>query len=83
MYSKRYDELPVFLSRLTPLTSISALTIKGVLVGSTDDMQELFQHAVDGLIKPLIEVVGLSEVPDSMKKLVKKEISGRIVVALP
>ncbi|KAL6854792.1 hypothetical protein ACO1O0_005919 [Amphichorda felina] len=60
-----------------------ALTIKGVLVGSTDDMQELFQHAVDGLIKPLIEVVGLLEVPDSMKKLVKKEISGRIVVALP
>ena len=68
----------------TPLKhSLPALTIKGVLVGSENDMHELFQHAVEGVINPLTEVVGFSEAPESLRKLVKKEIAGRIVVALP
>lgn len=65
----------------TPLSI--ALTIKGVVVGSDDQMHELFQYATQGLVKPLVEVADLEKVPESIQRMVNKEVTGRIVVAMP
>ncbi|KAF7557696.1 hypothetical protein G7Z17_g396 [Cylindrodendrum hubeiense] len=65
------------------LCSARALTVTGVATGTEDQMNELLGHAASGKIKPAIEVLDFSEIPNIFNRLKKDNITGRIVVKIP
>ncbi|KAL7805211.1 GroES-like protein [Trichoderma aethiopicum] len=60
-----------------------ALTVTGIMVGSEQQMDDLLQHAVAGIIKPVVEVEEFDQVPRIFEKLKNNEVTGRIVVRIP
>ncbi|KAL6872133.1 GroES-like protein [Trichoderma novae-zelandiae] len=60
-----------------------ALTVTGVMVGNEQQMEELLQYAVAGVIKPMIQVEEFSQVPQIFEKLKNNQVTGRIVVKIP
>lgn len=64
------------------LTS-TGLTIKGSSVGTEEQMAELLQLALDGVITPEIEVFDFEEAPNLINKIKDDAIIGRAVVKIP
>ncbi|KAM0263949.1 hypothetical protein ACHAQJ_000984 [Trichoderma viride] len=65
------------------LYAAKALTVTGVMVGNEQQMEELLQHAVTGVIKPVVQVEEFSEIPQIFEKLKNNQVTGRIVVRIP
>lgn len=65
------------------LLTWTALTIKGVLVGSEGQMVELLEQARRGVIRPSVQLVDMAGVGPTIAKLTRNEVSGRIVLAIP
>ncbi|KAF2473699.1 uncharacterized protein BDR25DRAFT_169479, partial [Lindgomyces ingoldianus] len=59
------------------------LVIKGSSTGTSEQMDELLQHALQGKITPKIEVYEFSESPKIIEELQRYEVSGRKVVKAP
>ena len=53
------------------------------MVGNEQQMEELLEQAVAGVINPVVEVKEFSEVPQIFEKLKHNEVTGRIVVRIP
>uniref|UniRef100_A0A914CI57 Enoyl reductase (ER) domain-containing protein n=1 Tax=Acrobeloides nanus TaxID=290746 RepID=A0A914CI57_9BILA len=62
------------------LMVFKGVTIKGSLLGSREDLDEVLQFLAKGLIDIPIEIVRLSELPDAVKRLDNRQVKGRIVV---
>ncbi|KAH6679984.1 chaperonin 10-like protein [Plectosphaerella plurivora] len=75
------DDLDIPISVMTCVRK--ALTIKGVMVGSEEDMVELLHQADKGVITPRVKVVGLDRAGETVSKLADAGVVGRVVVALP
>lgn len=69
--------------QLANCVTLTALTVTGVLVGNEQQMEELLQHAVTGVINPVVQVEEFSEVPQIFEKLRDNKVTGRIVVRIP
>ncbi|EHK17329.1 uncharacterized protein TRIVIDRAFT_88512 [Trichoderma virens Gv29-8] len=65
------------------LYAAKALTVTGVMVGNEQQMEELLQHTVAGVINPVVQVEEFSQVPHIFEKLKNNEVTGRIVVRIP
>jgi propanol-preferring alcohol dehydrogenase len=63
--------------------SFPALTVTGVMVGSEQQMVDLLQHALAGVIDPVVQVEEFSQVPQVFEKLENNQVTGRIVVKIP
>ncbi|KAJ5974978.1 hypothetical protein N7481_008685 [Penicillium waksmanii] len=59
------------------------ITIKGSSVGTEDQMAELLQYALQGVITPAIEVFEFAEAPRLIRALIDNRIKGRAVVTIP
>ncbi|KAF2746269.1 alcohol dehydrogenase [Sporormia fimetaria CBS 119925] len=59
------------------------LIIKGSSTGTSEQMDELLQHALEGKITPKIEVYDFEESPKIIQELMRYEVSGRKVVRAP
>ena len=57
-----------------------AITLKGSFIGNRKDMDEVIQFFARGHIDVPIEVHGLSELPELLKRLKKNDVKGRFVV---
>ncbi|KAF6827056.1 Alcohol dehydrogenase 3, mitochondrial [Colletotrichum plurivorum] len=57
-----------------------ALTIKGAMVGTDAEMEELLQEATKGRIRASVERFHVSEVPDVISRMTRGEMAGRAVV---
>uniref|UniRef100_A0A914CEZ7 alcohol dehydrogenase n=1 Tax=Acrobeloides nanus TaxID=290746 RepID=A0A914CEZ7_9BILA len=62
------------------LMVFKGVTIKGTLLGSREDMDEVLQFLARGLIDIPIEIMGLSELPNAVKRLENCQVNGRIVL---
>lgn len=71
--------LPLSISR----TSARGLTVRGVAVGTEEQMDELLRLAAEGKVKPLVEVHPFERIGDVMEDLKHDRITGRAVVTLP
>ncbi|TFB00753.1 Alcohol dehydrogenase 3 [Trichoderma ghanense] len=60
-----------------------ALTVTGVMVGNEQQMDDLLQHAVAGVINPVVQVEEFSQVPQIFEKLRNNQVAGRMVVKIP
>jgi len=56
------------------------LSIIGTLVGTMKDTAAALEYAQRGLLKPICEVRGMSQFPESVQQLRRGEVSGRIVI---
>ncbi|KAL7947583.1 GroES-like protein [Trichoderma barbatum] len=65
------------------LYAARVLTVTGVMVGNEQQMEELLDYAVAGVINPAVQVEEFSEVPQIFEKLKNNEVTGRIVVRIP
>ncbi|KAK0379331.1 alcohol dehydrogenase [Colletotrichum limetticola] len=70
-------ELPISVAQC----ALKALTIKGAMVGTEEQMTELLQAAEKGTIRASIDLFSFSHVPEIMTQLEKGEVSGRAVVS--
>ncbi|KAK1977059.1 chaperonin 10-like protein [Colletotrichum cereale] len=61
--------------------ALKALTIKGAMVGTEEQMTELLQEARKGIIRAVVESYDFATVPDIMARLAREEISGRAIVS--
>jgi propanol-preferring alcohol dehydrogenase len=59
------------------------LVIKGSSTGTSAQMDELLQHALEGKITPKIEVYDFADSPKIIKELQRYEVTGRKVVRAP
>ena len=64
----------------TNLMVFKGITIKGNLLGSREDLDEVLQFMARGLIDIPIEIMGLSELPNAIKRLDSCQVNGRIVL---
>jgi len=69
--------------RIIEYLTISALSIRGSSVGTEEQMAELLQLALEGVITPAIEVFDFEEVPNLINKIKDDAIIGRAVVRIP
>jgi propanol-preferring alcohol dehydrogenase len=53
------------------------------MVGDEQQMKELLHHAVAGVITPVVQVEGFSQIPQIFEKLKNNQVAGRIVVRIP
>lgn len=60
--------------------ALKKLTITGTIVGTMQDTAAALDYARRGLLKPIHEVRGLSEWPESVQQLKRGEVVGRIVI---
>lgn len=65
------------------LTAFTGLRLFGSAVGTKEEVQELFQLAVRGEVKPLIKVVPFDQIDETAKKLEKGQFTGRVVMPVP
>ncbi|KAL6715601.1 hypothetical protein ACLMJK_006562 [Lecanora helva] len=73
------DNLPV-----SPFELLNrGLKIVGSAVGTPKHLDELLGLAVQGTVKPLVEVRELGELDEVMKSLASYQVEGRIVVRIP
>jgi propanol-preferring alcohol dehydrogenase len=56
------------------------ITLKGSFIGNRKDMDEVIEFFAQGKIDVPIEIHGLSELPELLKKLQRNEVQGRLVV---
>ncbi|XEV01554.1 hypothetical protein FSHL1_006841 [Fusarium sambucinum] len=69
---------------ISPLDMVRrGLRLVGSAVGTRSEMQELFQLAARGEMKPLITVVPFEKFDIMAKKLEKGQVKGRIVMEMP
>jgi alcohol dehydrogenase, propanol-preferring len=59
---------------------LKRVSITGTLVGNMQDTAAALEYARRGLLKPIYEVRGLSEWPESVQQLKRGEVAGRIVI---
>ena len=59
---------------------LKRISITGTLVGNMQDTAAALEYARRGLLKPIYEVRGLSEWPESVQQLKRGEVAGRIVI---
>ncbi|KAL7778223.1 hypothetical protein CFE70_004900 [Pyrenophora teres f. teres 0-1] len=69
-------------SASTSLTG-PGLVIKGASTGSSKQMDELLQHALEGKITPKVEVYDFTDSPKILEELKRYEVTGRKVVRVP
>jgi propanol-preferring alcohol dehydrogenase len=62
-------------------TVLRGVTIRGSYLGTRQDLDDVFQLARRGAIRPSVEVHPLSEAPTLLDHLRRGEISGRAVIA--
>lgn len=62
---------------------VVGLVIKGSSVGNEQQMEELFQFALDGTVLPRVQVSDFSKAGDILNKLKNDEVTGRMVVTIP
>lgn len=68
----------------TPLDMIiKGLTIVGNSAGTASEMNELLSMATNGDVEAHIQVFGLDEIQDVLKRLENSEIEGRVVLKIP
>ncbi|KAH7481187.1 hypothetical protein FOMA001_g7534 [Fusarium oxysporum f. sp. matthiolae] len=69
---------------ISPLNMVRrGLRLIGSAVGTLPEMQELFQLAARGEVKPLITLVPFDQIDAMAKKLEKGQVNGRIVMEMP
>ncbi|OBS23157.1 hypothetical protein FPOA_03713 [Fusarium poae] len=59
------------------------LTITGVSVGTEQQMEEILQYTLDGILVPKVKVVEFEQVGQVMEDLQRQAITGRVVVKIP
>ncbi|WQF89519.1 Putative alcohol dehydrogenase, zinc-type, GroES-like superfamily, NAD(P)-binding domain superfamily [Colletotrichum destructivum] len=69
-------QLPISITKC----AIKALTIKGAMVGTEEQMSELLQAASKGIVRAIVEPFKFSDVPDILDRLAREQILGRAVV---
>ncbi|KAF7712118.1 Zinc-type alcohol dehydrogenase [Penicillium ucsense] len=62
---------------------VKGLTIVGNSAGSKEEMNELMEMAVAGDIMARVDVYGLEDIVDVLKRLENSEIEGRVVLRIP
>ena len=62
-------------------TVLRGITVRGSYLGTRDDLDEVFQLALRGVVRPSVEVHPLSEGPVMLDRLRRGEVSGRAVIA--
>lgn len=68
---------------ISPLDLVRrGLHVRGSSVGTKEEMQKLFELAVQGEIEPLIEVVPFSNVDATARRLEEGKVAGRIVMTI-
>ncbi|OHW97866.1 alcohol dehydrogenase [Colletotrichum incanum] len=70
-------QLPVSVTQC----AIKALTIKGAMVGTEEQMTELLQEASKGTVRAAVETYNFTDVPDILNRLAGEQITGRAVVS--
>jgi len=60
-----------------------AIKIVGSSVGTLKHLEELFDLAVQGKVKPMVEVREFGEMNDVLQRLAAYQVEGRIVVKIP
>lgn len=60
-----------------------AIKIVGSSVGTPKHLEELFDLAVQGKVKPMVEVREFGEMNDVLQRLAAYQVEGRIVVKIP
>ncbi|EWZ81154.1 hypothetical protein FOWG_14729 [Fusarium oxysporum f. sp. lycopersici MN25] len=69
---------------ISPLDMVRrGLRLIGSAVGTLPEMQELFQLATRGEVKPLITLVPFGQIDAMAKELEKGQVDGRIVMEMP
>ncbi len=61
-------------------TVLDGIQVVGSLVGTRKDLEEAFQFAAEGKVKPIVKTRCLHEVNDIFEEMEKGEILGRMVV---
>lgn len=61
---------------------VRGLKILGSTVGSREQMAQLMKLAVEGKVKPEVEVFEFSDLPDILQRLDRSEITGRAVIRI-
>ena len=59
---------------------LRALTIRGSIVGTRQDMAEALDFYARGLVKPTVEAADLSEINDVFARMERGKIDGRVVI---
>ncbi|KAK4495282.1 hypothetical protein PRZ48_013612 [Zasmidium cellare] len=60
--------------------AMKKISITGTIVGTMQDTAAVLDYARRGLLKPIHEVRGLSEWPESVQQLRRGEVVGRVVI---
>ncbi|KZL76563.1 alcohol dehydrogenase, partial [Colletotrichum tofieldiae] len=71
-------QLPIPVTQFA-VKDMEALTIKGVMVGTEEQMTELLQEAGKGTIRAVVETYDFNDVPDVVARLAGEQITGRAV----
>ena len=61
----------------------SGLVIRGSSTGSSKQLDELLQLALEGKITPKVEVYDFADSPNILEELKRNEVTGRKVVRVP
>lgn len=61
-------------------TVLKGITIRGSFVGTRNDLEQVFQLALTGGVKPRVSTHSIHETPELLERLRRHEISGRAVV---
>ncbi len=72
--STSYYELPLV------DTVLRGITVKGSYLGLREDLNEVFQLARIGMVRPSVEVHSLSDAPAVLERLRRGDVSGRAVI---
>lgn len=60
--------------------AMKKISITGTIVGTMQDTAAALEYARRGLLKPIHEVRGLSQWPESVQQLKRGEVTGRVVI---
>lgn len=62
-------------------TVLKGITIRGSFLGARQDLEEVFQLAAKGVVRPHVEAHGIGEAPQLFARLGRGEIAGRAVIS--
>ncbi|KAF2276816.1 uncharacterized protein EI97DRAFT_450104 [Westerdykella ornata] len=75
---------PTFMFPMSPIQIANrGLIIKGSSTGTSQQMDELLQYALEGKITPKVEVFDFDDSPRIIEELMRYEVTGRKVVRTP
>jgi len=60
-----------------------ALRVVGSSVGTPKHLEELLEMAVQGKVKPVVEVRAFEDLDDVLRKLAAYQVEGRVVITIP